>query len=145
MRFNNNLLLASFLGVATAIRRSCRPDLTSSVTGTGYYTVQGTDTWANVAADFCSTESELQNMNPTTSSFSPNQIIKVLCKSRKRNCSRIPGKEFGYYTVVEGDELSLIASDFCADYTQMWLLNLTLDQSKKLAPGTILQVPCGWN
>ncbi|EKD13996.1 uncharacterized protein L3040_008000 [Drepanopeziza brunnea f. sp. 'multigermtubi'] len=145
MRFNNNLLLASFLGVATAIRRTCRPDTTSGVTGTGYYTVGDTDSWANIAADFCTGEGELQNMNPS-GSIVLGQILKVPCKTRKRDCSRIPGDYKGYYKVVKGDELSLIASDFCTDNYNMVLLNPDIDSSSYIVtPGTDLLVPCNWN
>ncbi|EKD18824.1 putative Ecp7(P20) [Drepanopeziza brunnea f. sp. 'multigermtubi' MB_m1] len=144
MRFDNNLLLASFLGVATAFRRSCRPDTTSHGTDTGFYSITNTDTLTNIAADFCTTISELQNLNnnaPTTTG----DILKVPCKARKRDCSRIPGSDYGYYTIVEGDDLATIGADFCTDANGLAIINDNLIAPPPLSPGMVLEVPCSWN
>ncbi|EKD21831.1 putative Ecp7(P20) [Drepanopeziza brunnea f. sp. 'multigermtubi' MB_m1] len=145
MRFNNNLLLASFFGVASAFRRSCRPDTTSDVTGLGFYTVLNTDTLASIAADFCTFASELQNINLTPPIATEN-FLKVPCRARKRDCSRIPGSENGYYTVVDGDNLTIIAADFCTNVKGLRLLNTdVMENTGKPTPGTVLEVPCSWN
>ncbi|EKD15783.1 uncharacterized protein L3040_003143 [Drepanopeziza brunnea f. sp. 'multigermtubi'] len=144
MRFNNNLfLLASFLGAATAFRRTCRPDLTGDVRGTGFYTKTATDLDRDVATDFCTTVPELRVMNPEFPSKA-GDIFRVPCKIRKRDCSRIPTNENGYYTVVEGDYLSDISIDFCTDTRNLAKLNPDLANTN-LAPGMVLEVPCPFN
>ncbi|EKD16901.1 uncharacterized protein L3040_001184 [Drepanopeziza brunnea f. sp. 'multigermtubi'] len=145
MRFNNNLfLLASFFGAATAFRRTCTPDTTSDVAGTGCYTLTESDLWENIAADFCTNLPELKKMNPGSSS-KPGEILKVPCQARKRDCSRIPGQGYGYYTVVESDDLALIAMDFCIDTLALQRLNPKVVTGYKVAPGVVLEVPCAWN
>ncbi|EKD11873.1 uncharacterized protein L3040_009044 [Drepanopeziza brunnea f. sp. 'multigermtubi'] len=144
MRFNNNFLwLASFLGVATALRRGCRPD-TKSDTGAGFYTFTVLDTWISVAGDFCTNQVEMQKMNPGIS-FEPGDICYVPCKVRTRDCSRIPGSNDGYYTVVEGDEVTPVAEDFCSTVEDLTSNNPDAITSNTLTPGTILKVPCSWN
>ncbi|EKD15844.1 uncharacterized protein L3040_003300 [Drepanopeziza brunnea f. sp. 'multigermtubi'] len=144
MRFNTNLLLASFLGVATAFRRGCRPDLTSQVSGTGYYTMTDKDTWDVVAADFCTTGPELQKLNPDPAPASQG-IIRVPCRVRKRDCARVPGQDNGYYRAVEGDDLTLIATDFCMTVYFLQFLNPGVENSEKVTPGTIYKVSCTFN
>ncbi|EKD15024.1 putative Ecp7(P20) [Drepanopeziza brunnea f. sp. 'multigermtubi' MB_m1] len=145
MRFENKLfLLTSLFGVATAYRRSCRPDLTNGGTGNGFYTIEKTDTWAGIAADFCTSVLDLQNMNPTTPT-STNLILTVPCKTRERDCARISGTNDGYYTVVEGDDLSSISSDFCIDNYGITLRNRGIYSSFDLHPGLVITVPCRWN
>ncbi|EKD13505.1 uncharacterized protein L3040_008627 [Drepanopeziza brunnea f. sp. 'multigermtubi'] len=144
MRFNNSLLLLASFGTAIAFRRSCRPDNTNAVTGAGFYTMAEGDTWLNIAADFCTTLPELQRMNPSNPS-KPGDIFRLACKSRKRDCARVPGYEAGYYTIAEGDELSLIAQDFCTDANVLVGGNIGVDLTKPLVPGTTIYVPCNWN
>ncbi|EKD18036.1 putative Ecp7(P20) [Drepanopeziza brunnea f. sp. 'multigermtubi' MB_m1] len=145
MRFNNSLfLLASFLGVATAFRRSCRPNASGKPAGTGFYTITTSDTWENIAADFCSSAGELKVMNHATS-FETGAFLSVPCKTRKRDCSRIQGDSEGngYYTVVAGDDLANIAGDFCTDANTLQQKNPTTSSNPQA--GAILVVPCGWN
>ncbi|EKD12507.1 uncharacterized protein L3040_008168 [Drepanopeziza brunnea f. sp. 'multigermtubi'] len=147
MRFNNNLLLlASFLGVATAFRRRCNPDLATQRTGIGSYTWASSDNWTVVAADFCSSVKELQEMNagPTVEE---GNVLRVPCRYRKRDCARIQGSDNGYYTVVDSDDLSLIAADFCTTDDGLKSLNsdLLANNTITLTPGLIVQVPCTWN
>ncbi|EKD15254.1 uncharacterized protein L3040_001623 [Drepanopeziza brunnea f. sp. 'multigermtubi'] len=145
MRFNTPLLvLASLLGAATAFRRTCRPNTSSGITGSGFYTLVAGDTWRAIAADFCTSASELQNMNNRTP-FRTGAYFQVPCRPRKRDCARIPGSNFGYYRVVKGDKLTFIAEDFCTNADGMLVLNSEVIKSYNLPSGTILRVPCAWN
>ncbi|EKD17421.1 putative Ecp7(P20) [Drepanopeziza brunnea f. sp. 'multigermtubi' MB_m1] len=145
MRFNNNLLLvASFLGVATAYRRTCKPDTTGAVQGLGSYTLTDSDNWSIVAADFCTTLAQVQSLNSSPAS-EKRETLTVPCRERKRDCARISSSnEFGYYTVVDGDQLSAIASDFCIPVDALQTTNSNV-ASTITTPGTILKVPCSWN
>ncbi|KAJ5041629.1 uncharacterized protein L3040_005207 [Drepanopeziza brunnea f. sp. 'multigermtubi'] len=147
MRFNSNLfLLASLFGVGTALRRSCKPDDTDpDNSGNGWYTVTRNDNLQKVALDFCSKGTDLAKLNVGTPFYDGN-IYTVPCKIRRRDCARIPGSDYGYYTVVDGDLFNAIASDFCADTTSLKSLNPdTVKKDNSITPGSILRVPCGWN
>ncbi|EKD18063.1 putative Ecp7(P20) [Drepanopeziza brunnea f. sp. 'multigermtubi' MB_m1] len=141
MRFNNNLfLLASFFGVAIAFRRTCRPDLTGEITGTGYYTVTNFDTLQQIAADFCSAQEEMDAINLNVD-LKSSTILKVPCRTRKRDCSRIKGDYNRYYTFVDSDQLSMIAADFCIDVNTLRSLNPDASETT-LSPKEVLKVPC---
>ncbi|KAJ5054512.1 uncharacterized protein L3040_000783 [Drepanopeziza brunnea f. sp. 'multigermtubi'] len=148
MRFNNNLLLiASFLGVATALRRGCRVDNSGAAgtSGTGFYTFTANDRLDAVAADFCSNEGNLRNLNPGVS-FSAGTFIRVPCKVRQRDCAKIPNSSNGYYKIVSGDQLRFIADDFCTSTTVLQNMNSDVIKNiNAIFPDDILQVPCAWN
>ncbi|EKD18091.1 uncharacterized protein L3040_007728 [Drepanopeziza brunnea f. sp. 'multigermtubi'] len=146
MRFNNNLLLASFLGVATALRRTCWTDPASDLPRTGFYSMTNLDTWSNVAADFCTSVTNLQNLNPNPP-ITTHNYIRVPCRyPRIRDCSRIPGTDYGYYTVVDGeeDQLTSIGQDFCSDVDELADLNPDITMYM-VSSGMVLKVPCSWN
>ncbi|KAI9055402.1 hypothetical protein LZ554_000356 [Drepanopeziza brunnea f. sp. 'monogermtubi'] len=144
MRFNNNLLLlASILGVASALRRGCRPE--QGNTGLGFYTIVGSDTLGVVAADFCTDSPNLLNYNSGVS-FVPGAFYKVPCRARTRDCGRIKGSENGYYTIVSGDQLRFIAEDFCTTVAELQRMNSDLIKNPdSIQAGWIIQVPCSWN
>ncbi|EKD21779.1 uncharacterized protein L3040_005289 [Drepanopeziza brunnea f. sp. 'multigermtubi'] len=151
MRFNNNFLIASFLGVATALRRGCSPDINSGspmAAGTGFYTIVESDTIEIVAADFCTDVPTLERINHyPEATFSKGNIYRVPCRARNRDCARIQGSDKGYYTINEGDMLKGIAEDFCTSTENLEALNPDLI---KFAPddmplGDRLKVPCSWN
>ncbi|EKD13506.1 uncharacterized protein L3040_008626 [Drepanopeziza brunnea f. sp. 'multigermtubi'] len=145
MRFENKLfLLTSLFGVATAYRRSCRLKATEGDTDLGFYTVEKTDTWALIAADFCTSVANLQDLNPSPPTAT-NLILTVPCKTRVRDCARISGTNYGYYTVVDGDDLTNIASDFCTQRGGIISSNSGIYSEYDLYPGLIIQVPCRWN
>ncbi|EKD12154.1 uncharacterized protein L3040_003358 [Drepanopeziza brunnea f. sp. 'multigermtubi'] len=137
------LLLASLLSVALAFRRTCRPDTAGALGGTGFYTMTNSDTWSNVAADFCTTVPELQAMNPDAPITTKN-VIRVPCRTRQRDCARIPDTDFGYYTVVAGEILTLIAADFCSTPDRLSRMNTDF-VDYDIKPGMVLKVPCDWN
>ncbi|EKD14556.1 uncharacterized protein L3040_000079 [Drepanopeziza brunnea f. sp. 'multigermtubi'] len=142
MRFNNNLfLLASFLGAATAFRRTCRP--ATAKDGTGFYTMTKSDQWDTIAADFCVSVEELAGMNPRDFG-KPGDVFKVPCKVRKRDCARIANSAYGYYTVANGDNLQAIGNDFCSDVDTIKWLNPDI-KSDSVAPGKVVKVFCNWN
>ncbi|EKD20391.1 putative Ecp7(P20) [Drepanopeziza brunnea f. sp. 'multigermtubi' MB_m1] len=143
MRFNNNLSLAFFFSVATAFRRTCTYDTTADNDVPGSYTIADNDNWSNIAADFCSNIQQLQTMN-SRASMTVGQTLRVPCRTRSRDCGKIPGSGYGYYTVVDGDNLQLIARDFCADIDGLSLLNPDV-KDYKITAGMVLQVPCSWN
>ncbi|EKD16083.1 uncharacterized protein L3040_003518 [Drepanopeziza brunnea f. sp. 'multigermtubi'] len=144
MRFNNNLLLlASFLGVATARRRGCVLQL-GQTAGTGFYNPVEGETLQQIAADFCTTGTELLRLNDGKSP-TPQYNYNVPCKSRQRDCARIAGSDNGYYTVVADDQLQSISNDFCTDNDKLRSLNPQSIKGSSLTTGSIIVVPCSWN
>ncbi|EKD21554.1 uncharacterized protein L3040_006068 [Drepanopeziza brunnea f. sp. 'multigermtubi'] len=143
MHFNNNLLLLAFFGAATALRRTCKVD-NIPTKGSGTYTAKGTDTWRNIAADFCTDLGELEARN-NVSPIKEGNIIRVPCRARPRDCLRIPNENVGYYTVAQGDTIDNIASDFCSDAKNLSFLNPDVIKDNSVSQGKVIKVPCSWN
>ncbi|KAJ5051718.1 uncharacterized protein L3040_001491 [Drepanopeziza brunnea f. sp. 'multigermtubi'] len=144
MRFNNNFfLLASFLGGATAMRRSCYLD-GDAPTNNGVYKPTDIDTIRAIAADFCTDDTTLLNLNDKKPPSAGSDYI-VPCAQRYRDCARIPDTENGYYTVAQGDTIMNIARDFCLDSGEK-VRSMNPDmKSDTVVTGSVLLVPCAWN
>ncbi|EKD15059.1 putative Ecp7(P20) [Drepanopeziza brunnea f. sp. 'multigermtubi' MB_m1] len=142
MRFNNNIfLLASFLGVATALRRSCHAEEDSS---TGEYQPTDTDTLQQVAGDFCVDEQRLLELNENRVP-KKGQAYKVPCYPRKRDCAKITGSLYGYYTMTNEDSYKAVGQDFCINTYDLKALNPEALKDDLVHPGMVVLVPCAWN
>ncbi|EKD12338.1 putative Ecp7(P20) [Drepanopeziza brunnea f. sp. 'multigermtubi' MB_m1] len=143
MHSNNNLLLLAFFGAATALRRTCAVDNVQN-DGTGTYIITDFDTLPVIAADFCTEVPELEKLN-SAPQIEAGDSFTVPCRVRKRDCLRIPNSKVGYYTVVEGDTLAYIASDFCVAASRLPTMNPGVITDNSVSPGMIIEVPCSWN
>ena len=146
MRTDFVVFPTSFLGMTSALRRSCKHNPNNYGEG-WYYTVAG-DTATILAADFCTRPEIIKQWNNVGENIPAGINIKVPCRERSRDCRRndVNGWGNGAYTVKSGDTLIAIASDFCTDYQSLFGMNLNeIENADSIRVGQVIGVPCSFN
>lgn len=140
----NIMLLASFLGLAAALRRGCRHD--TEKPEEGFYYVENNDKLETVAQDFCTTPDIIKQWNAITD-LTPSTNIRVPCRERKRDCMGDNDNNNGDYTTLLGDKVSDIAKDFCTDPKTIEDMNKNIIRKGEdiIDADWSLRVPCPFN